>query len=104
MFQIKIGLLLLSAGAALAWAQSTPYQTLEDLKKIKGFQKLLEKGRIPAIYKPQFVPGRDADMPMDAWVIGVADGQHAKAYSINLLNRHEIVNDFIGEKPIATTW
>lgn len=37
-------------------------------------------------------------------VIGVElDGQ-ARAYPIRILNWHEIVNDFLGERPIAVTW
>ena len=31
------------------------------------------------------------------------DGQ-ARAYSLNLLNRHEIVNDRIGDKTFAAVW
>ena len=93
-------LLLLAACPLLAQEQ----RSLEDLKKMDGFEKLLPKGKIAAIRQPQFVAGKDADMPADAWVIGVAHNGQAKAYSINLLNRHEIVNDFIGDKPIATTW
>lgn len=104
MAKMMTGLLFLVAGTALSWGQSAAYRTLEDLKKVDGFQKLLEKGRIAGIYQPKFVAGREAEMPPDAWVIGVSDGTHAKAYSINLLNHHEIVNDFIGDKPIATTW
>jgi len=79
-------------------------KTLEDLQKIEGFHTLLPKGRIAAIREPVFVSATEAKMPEHAWVIGVTDGTHAKAYSINLLNKHEIVNDFIGDKPIATTW
>ena len=37
-------------------------------------------------------------------VIGVSvNGEH-RAYSLNLLSRHEIVNDIVGGKPIAVTW
>jgi len=31
------------------------------------------------------------------------DGQ-ARAYSLNLLNRHEVVNDQIGGKSFAAVW
>ncbi|CAM2007769.1 DUF3179 domain-containing protein [Acanthopleuribacter pedis] len=85
-------------------AQEAGFRTLEDLKQQPGFSKLLDRGKIPAVYQPTFVQGKDADMPADAWVIGVYHGGEAKAYSINLLNKHEIVNDFVGDKPIATTW
>jgi hypothetical protein len=37
-------------------------------------------------------------------VLGVEQDGEAKAYSISLLSRHEIVNDSIGGQPIAVTW
>ena len=51
--------------------QTTAYRSLDDLKQEEGFKKLLKRGKIPAIYKPTFIAGKDADMPDDAWVIGV---------------------------------
>ena len=95
-------LLFALMGCALFAQEEDP--ALEELKAKDGFRKLLPRGKIAAIYKPEFVAGKDAELPKDAWVIGVSDGKNAKAYSINLLNKHEIVNDFIGDKPIATTW
>ncbi len=84
----------------------SPQETrdLEALRQLDGFEKLLPKGRIAAIRQPELVAADKADLPDDAWVIGVAADGVAKAYSINLLNRHEIVNDFVGGKPIAVTW
>ena len=80
-------------------------RTLTDLQAMEGFKTLMKRGGIPAIRNPQFVKADDAkDLTDDAWIIGVSHEGHAKAYSINLLNKHEIVNDKIGDKPIATTW
>ena len=36
--------------------------------------------------------------------LGVAVEGRARAYSLNLLNRHEIVNDTIAGTAIAATW
>ncbi len=72
--------------------------------KPKGAAVLLGKDAIPAIFSPQFVSASEANMPDDAHVIGVAIGDEARAYSINLLDGHEIVNDVVGGKKIATTW
>jgi hypothetical protein len=59
---------------------------------------------IPAIKNPSFVPASDAKLSENAPVIGVSfNGQH-RAYSIYLLNGHEIVNDVVGGEKIATTW
>ena len=37
-------------------------------------------------------------------VIGLEIQSEAKAYPINVLSRHEIVNDVVGGKPVAVTW
>ncbi len=37
-------------------------------------------------------------------VLGLSiDGDH-RAYPLNLLSRHEIVNDTVGGEPVAVTW
>jgi hypothetical protein len=52
-----------------------------------------------------FMSATDAKfMQDDEPVIGVAGNGVAKAYSIWMLNAHEIVNDTIGSTPIAVTW
>ena len=60
--------------------------------------------QIPAIWKPEFVSAKDADIHADSPVIGVVLGNEAHAYSMILLNHHEIVNDVLNNQPIATTW
>ncbi len=59
---------------------------------------------IPAIFDPNFVAAELADVSDNAPMIGVSlNGEH-HAYSMYLLNGHEIVNDTVGNEPIATTW
>ncbi len=65
---------------------------------------LLPFDAIPAITKPQFVPAAKAKLDADAPVIGVTFNGESHAYSLYLLNGHEIVNDVVGGKKIATTW
>lgn len=69
-----------------------------------GVKQLLPRGRIPAVFDPQFVPAAQAEVPDDAWVLGVVVEGEAKAYSLNLLNRHEVVNDRSGETAYAAVW
>jgi hypothetical protein len=69
---------------------------------------VLPPDAIPALSRPEFASRREADtwMAEEEPVLGLVDpasGQ-AKAYSLWHLDRHEIVNDRIGEKPIAVTW
>ena len=37
-------------------------------------------------------------------VIGIAQGEHANAYAVSKLWRHEVANSHIGEKPIAAAY
>ena len=37
-------------------------------------------------------------------VIGINEGQHANAYSVSKLWRHEVANSFIGDRPIAAAY
>lgn len=69
-----------------------------------GVQQILPRGGIPAIFEPEFVPASDAEIPDGAWVLGVEVDGVAKAYSLNLLNRHEVVNDQFGDRPLAAVW
>ena len=69
-----------------------------------GVVQILERGRIAAIFDPKFVTAEEAEIAEDAWVLGVVIDDQARAYSLNLLNRHEVVNDQIGEKSFAAVW
>ena len=69
-----------------------------------GVEQLLPRGRIAAVFEPTFVAAAEADLPDEAWVLGVAVGGVAKAYSLNLLNSHEVVNDQSGEVAYAAVW
>ena len=65
---------------------------------------LLPFDAIPAITEPQFVSADEAKLAPDTPVIGVAINGESRAYSLYLLNGHEIVNDSVGGEKIATTW
>ncbi len=68
--------------------------------------RVLNKDDIPAIDSPAFERADSASSFMrdEEIVIGVSDDNTAKAYSTWLLDSHEIVNDVIGQTPIAVTW
>lgn len=60
---------------------------------------------IPAISDPEWVAGAQASFlaPEDR-VIGVGEGEFARAFPIKVLNYHEIVNDRVNDVPIAVTY
>ncbi len=59
---------------------------------------------IPAIKDPRFVSAREAKLRDDSPMIGVSFNGESHAYSIYLLNGHEIVNDVVGGVEVAITW
>lgn len=97
---ISCAFVLLGTGlAACGLAREQPTEQTPP-----GVEQLLPRGRIPAVFDPEFVPAGEADVPDDAWMLGVEIDGRAKAYSLNLLNQHEVVNDRIGEKDFAAVW
>ena len=82
---------------------TTLYATAADHDK-DPIITLLKFDAIPAITKPQFVPAGKAKLDANTPVIGVNFNGESHAYSLYLLNGHEIVNDVVGGKKIATTW
>jgi len=67
---------------------------------------VLGRDGIPSIDSPSFVSVEQAnrDYRDNELVMGVEINGDARAYSIPMLSRHEIVNDVVGGQPIAVTW
>jgi len=64
-----------------------------------------DKDGIPAILDPKFVASADADfLHADDEVLGVSIDDDHRAYPLRVLVWHEIVNDTVGETPIAATY
>ncbi len=92
----------LLAGAFLASAAAAASEPPADLPP--EFEQIIPRGRIASVDAPEFVAADEAQIPDDAWVLGVAVGGEARAYSLNLLNHHEVVNDRIGDQTFAAVW
>ena len=67
---------------------------------------ILGRDGIPAILEPEFLSAQAAGDQMlpNGRVIGVSINGDHRAYPLNLLSRHEIVNDTVGGAPVAVTW
>ncbi|PKB71869.1 MAG: hypothetical protein BZY87_03280 [SAR202 cluster bacterium Io17-Chloro-G6] len=67
---------------------------------------VLGRDGIPAILDPVFASRAEALAQMDPSerVLGVSINGDHRAYPLNLLSRHEVVNDTVGGIPIAVTW
>jgi hypothetical protein len=68
--------------------------------------RVLRKNAIRSIDRPQMVPAAEVDDELvdHEPILGVHDGQRARAYPLWYLDAHEIVNDMLGDVPIAATW
>lgn len=101
---LALGILLAASGSSGAQRRQLQEEKIGDGTMVT----VLPPDAIPAVSQPVFVGRQEAEKWMDEEepVLGLVDpitGQ-AKAYSLWHLDRHEIVNDKIGGKPIAVTW
>lgn len=110
--QLAWGLLLAGALIPLTACQSVPADEAAseagaapaDVALPDGYVQILDRGDIPAVLEPTFVAAGEAELPDDAWVLGVVIEGQARAYSLNLLNEHEVVNDRAGDTAFAAVW
>jgi carotenoid cleavage dioxygenase-like enzyme len=94
----------LATAALLAAVLPTATAIAQQQDVPEGYVQILERGGIAAIDDPVYVPAAQAQIRDEAWVLGlVIDGQ-ARAYSLELLNSHEVVNDSIGDTDFAAVW
>jgi len=93
---------LLTCAVLLTGAAHIPLAEARDVPP--GYQQILPRGGIPAIDDPVYVPAAQAEIRDDAWVMGVVIDGQARAYSLELLNSHEVVNDTIGETEFSAVW
>jgi hypothetical protein len=70
----------------VGWTAAASGAEPEGFKRLAGFK------RAP-IDKPKFVAKEKAQIPDHAWVMGVQLGDESRAYSLDLLNGFEVVND-----------
>lgn len=71
---------------------------------VREFKQIVPPGAIAAITNPQYVPANQAKIDKNAWILGVVINGQKRAYSLNLLNQHEVVNDKIDELAFAAVW
>ena len=95
----------LAAAAWLSAATGTPALSADALQqRPAGYQQILPRGRIASIDEPIYVSADAAEIRNEAWVLGVVIDGQARAFSLELLNAHEVVNDSIGDVNFAAVW
>jgi hypothetical protein len=104
---VVLCMILLAVAASPAAAQKFDPTTLPK-KDIDGSPMyiVLPRDEIPAVFEPEFLHGEEADAQMEPHepILGVFDGVNARAYSLWQLDHHEVVDDMLGNVPIAATW
>lgn len=103
-------------GKSLLWGSGDPaseeavwFDMTDALVDPKTFQYGVGKDKIAAIDEPRFVKPDDplalqAGIGDSTVVFGYAAEGVAKAYSVAILNSHELVNDRFGVKPVTVGW
>jgi hypothetical protein len=104
----RLGILAVGAWVISACITSTPPTSVTSVGGGVEYRiiTLLPKDGIRSIDNPRFLDVVEADLEYDAdeLIIGVEFDGEARAYSIDLLSRREIVNDEVQGRPIAVTW
>lgn len=77
-----------------------------DVLDPKEIVTVLPRDAIPAIMNPRFLSAQEAARVYkpDEMVLALNFEGDTRAYSTQLLNHHEIVNDTVGQVPVAITW
>ncbi len=109
-WQVTAVLICACAMAETATAQSNDEWRTDFSKHTVPLKEIVSGGPprdgIPAIDRPHFVSVREADKWLGDRepVVIVTVGELAKAYPLQILIWHEIVNDVVGDVPVAVTY
>jgi hypothetical protein len=101
---------LLQAAALAAHAADAPQKGGFTLTKLEvDASKIVEGGPgkdgIHSVDAPKFVELPEAPwLGLETEVLGLQVGDEARAYPVRMLEYHQIVNDVIGDKPVAVTY
>lgn len=78
-------------------------ESLVDYDEI--YQGCPRRDCIPSIDNPEYLPANEASfMAPETIVLGIDIEGEQRAYPLPIMDRHEIVNDRIGEQAVAVTW
>lgn len=69
-----------------------------------GFLQVFPRDAIEPIYNPKHVSADQIDWDDDTLIIGARVNDESRAYPVDFLNRHEIVNDTLDGLPVLVTW
>ncbi|MCH7496195.1 MAG: DUF3179 domain-containing protein [Candidatus Marinimicrobia bacterium] len=99
---ILLFMIMIAGSAKNGYSQRGSYEIIEGDK----MYYILPQDGIPAIDDPEFMSVSEAEKFMndDELVLGLVVEGDARAYSTWHLDRHEIVNDYVGGAHVSVTW
>jgi len=106
----KDGKTLLLAAGSIERGTAQYFDVTDALVNPRNFDHGIGKDQIPSIDAPAFITRDDPDfgqktrMGDGTRVIGVEIDGEARAYPINIMSRHELVNDTFGEAHVTVAW
>lgn len=104
--RMTVGLALIFAALAVPALAQRPKPAPVAVVDGDTVYQVLPADAIPAIRQPQFVTGSAAERQMaaDEPVLAFELNGEFRAYSLWQLDTHEIVDDRVGDTPVAVTW
>jgi hypothetical protein len=90
--------------------QRTPVAHIdgEETKSIVPLNQIVSGGPprdgIPSIDNPKFLSAQEANLQNGDLVLGLEINDDRRAYPLDILVWHEIVNDVVGSEPVAVTY
>jgi hypothetical protein len=96
--------LVLSGGLAARGQDEEQERTVTGAEPYHGVLQYRAKDAKLALVRPSFLTAEQAALPAGVSVVGVTVGDEHRAYPLYVLKNHQVVNDRLGNVPIAASW
>jgi len=104
-FSAVFGLLPIMVNGAVAKNEQPSKEELEKEYYSNSF-RAAPRDAFPVLFNPPMGNVKDGDgiLQPNEWVIGIALKDEAKAYPVDVMGFHELINDVVGGTPITVCW
>ncbi len=99
------GSLLFVGRVEIALSQQVSKERIEQDYYANSF-RAAPRDAFPVLFNPPMGKVEDGDriFQPNEWVIGIALNGEAKAYPVDVMGIHELINDVVGGAPITVRW
>lgn len=104
-FSAVLGLLLIVVWGTVASSQQRSRKVLGKKYHSSSF-RAAPRDAFPVLYNPPMGTVEEGDRILKSgeWVIGIALNGEARAYPVDVMGFHELINDVVGGTPITVCW